>query len=175
MKVFSQTLQERLFTNTNNCNNNNIILFNNTNKQWRFSAKFSRKDYWFNQGTQRLFSVKYLLNFLLLGDCYKFLDDRSIHVQFSKLICYILYDFLKFNFSHFTPRVRLFFFFIEKRKPKILGFKNVMEGERKILTFVIRYPGFQMIFFSYISTVYFILGILRTDFWSQGGNTLNCI
>ena len=47
------------------------------------------------------------------------------------------YDFLKFNFSHFTPHtVRLFF--VEKRKPKIFGFKNVMErGIRKILTFVI--------------------------------------
>ena len=45
-------------------------------------------------GTQRLFSVKHLLgeanidymNFLLLEDGYKFLDDRSIHAQFSQLI-----------------------------------------------------------------------------------------
>ena len=45
------------------------------------------------------------------------------------------YDFLKFIFLHFTPQVRLFF--IEKRKPEIFGFKNVMErGIRKILTFV---------------------------------------
>ena len=47
------------------------------------------------------------------------------------------YDFLKFNFSHFTPQVGLFF--VEKGKPKLFGFKNVMErGIRKILTFVIR-------------------------------------
>ena len=39
--------------------------------------------------------------------------------------------------SHFTSQVRLFF--VEKRKPKIFGFKNVMErGIRKCLTFVIR-------------------------------------
>ena len=38
--------------------------------------------------------------------------------------------FSKFIFSHFTPEVRLFF--AEKRKPKIFGFKNVMErGVRK--------------------------------------------
>ena len=67
----------------------------------------------------------------------KFLDDRSIRVKFSKLIKQIPYDFLKFNFSQYTPQVRLFF--VEKRKPKIFGFKNVMErGIRKILPFVIR-------------------------------------
>ena len=45
------------------------------------------------RGTQRLFSVKYLFgeanatqNFLLLEDSLKFLDDCSIHEQFSKLI-----------------------------------------------------------------------------------------
>ena len=44
-------------------------------------------------------------------------------------------DFLKFNFSYFTPQVKLFF--VVKRKPKIFGFKNAMErGIRKILTFV---------------------------------------
>ena len=38
---------------------------------------------------------------------------------------------------HFTSQVRLFF--VEKRKPKIFGFKNVMErGIRKCLNFVIR-------------------------------------
>ena len=44
------------------------------------------------RGTQRLFSVKYLIgeanityNFLLLEDGLTFLDDRSIYVQFSKL------------------------------------------------------------------------------------------
>ena len=46
-------------------------------------------------------------------------------------------NFLKFNFSHFTPQVRLFF--VEERKAKIFGFKNVMErGISKILTFIIR-------------------------------------
>ena len=39
----------------------------------------------------------------------------------SKKFC----DFQKFNFSTFTPQVRLFF--VGKRKPKISGFKNVME------------------------------------------------
>ena len=44
-------------------------------------------------------------------------------------------DFLKFNFSHFTPQVIIFF--VEKRQPKILGLKNVMDkGVNKILTFV---------------------------------------
>ena len=45
-----------------------------------------------DRGTQRMFSVKYLnregniaYNFLLLEDGYKFLDARSINVQFSKL------------------------------------------------------------------------------------------
>ena len=47
------------------------------------------------------------------------LDDRSIHVQFSKLIKYISCDFLEFDFSHFTPRVTLFF--VEERKPNIFG------------------------------------------------------
>ena len=31
----------------------------------------------------------------------------------------------EFDFAHFTPQVRLFF--VGKRKPKILGFKHVME------------------------------------------------
>ena len=44
--------------------------------------------------------------------------------------------FLNISFSYFTPEVRLFF--VEKRKPKLFGLKNVMEREiRKILTFVI--------------------------------------
>ena len=68
---------------------------------------------------------------------YKFLVERSIHVQFLKLIYYIPYDFLKLNFSHFTLRVMLFF--VKKKKPKIFGFNNVIEiGIRKILTFVKR-------------------------------------
>ena len=37
----------------------------------------------------------------------------------------IPYDFLKFNFPHLAPHVRLFF--EVKRKPEIFGFKNVME------------------------------------------------
>ena len=48
----------------------------------------------------------------------------------------IPYDFLKFNFSHFSAQVKLFFFFCRKRKPKIVGFENVMErGIRKIVIF----------------------------------------
>ena len=44
------------------------------------------------------------------------------------------FDFLKFNFSHFTPQVGLFF--VEKGKPKLFGIKNVMErGITTILTF----------------------------------------
>ena len=41
-----------------------------------------------NRGTQCLFSVSknIALNFLLLEDGEKLLDDRSIHVQFSRLI-----------------------------------------------------------------------------------------
>ena len=50
----------------------------------------------------------------------------------------IPYDFLKFNFSHFTPQVRLFF--VEKKGT--LSFRiQKCDGERdkkKILTFVIR-------------------------------------
>ena len=38
------------------------------------------------------------------------------------------YDFLKFNFSHFTPQVGLFF--VEKGKPKLFGFKNVMAHQK---------------------------------------------
>ena len=77
--------------------------------------------------------------FLFLENGKKFLKvgDRSIHVQFSKLFLQIHYDFLKFNFSHFTAQVRLFF--VQKRKPKIPVFKNVTEkGIREMLTFVIR-------------------------------------
>ena len=44
---------------------------------------------------------------------------------------------MKSSFSHFTAQVMLFF--LEKRNPKIFGFKNVMKkGIRKILPFVIR-------------------------------------
>ena len=43
------------------------------------------------------------------------------------------YDFLKFNFHISLPQARLFF--VEKRKPKIFGRKNVMKGGiRKCLT-----------------------------------------
>ena len=60
-------------------------------------------------------------------------EIRIVKENFSKLP----YDFLKFNFSHFTPQVREFF--VQKGKPKIFAFKNVMErGIRKILSFVIR-------------------------------------
>ena len=40
------------------------------------------------------------------------------------------YDFLKFDFSHFTPQDR-YFFFVEKRKPKIVGIKNDQKCDRK--------------------------------------------
>ena len=52
------------------------------------------------------------------------------HIIFETYL--IDYNFLKFNFSrHFTRQVRLFF--VEKGKPKIFGFKNVMHrGIRKI-------------------------------------------
>ena len=40
-------------------------------------------------------------------------------------------------FSHFSPQVRIFF--VEKKKPKIYGFRNLMDSEkRKIITFVMR-------------------------------------
>ena len=44
---------------------------------------------------------------------------------------------LKFNVSHFTAQIRLLF--VQKRKPQIFGFKNVMEkGIKKIFNFVKR-------------------------------------
>ena len=47
-----------------------------------------------------------------------------------------VFFFVCFNFSHFTLHVRLFF--VEKRKPKIFGFKNVMErGISELITLVI--------------------------------------
>ena len=44
-------------------------------------------------------------------------DDRFIHVQFSKLIFnkFPTINFLKLNFSHFSPQVWLFF--VSQRKP----------------------------------------------------------
>ena len=48
------------------------------------------------------------------------------------------HDFLKFNFSLFTTQVGIFF--MQKRKSKIFGLKNVMEtGIRKILTVIRRW------------------------------------
>ena len=38
--------------------------------------------------------------------------------------------YLKISFSYFTPEVRLFF--VEKRKPKIFGLKNVVERDVKV-------------------------------------------
>ena len=38
----------------------------------------------------------------------KFLDDRSIHLQFSKLISLISYDFLKFKFHILPPKLGYF-------------------------------------------------------------------
>ena len=45
----------------------------------------------------------------------------------------IICDFLKFNFSYFTPQVRLLF--VVKRKPKTFRFKNAMERGIRIKTF----------------------------------------
>ena len=70
---------------------------------------------------------KYCVEFLLLEDGQKFLDDRSFHVRFSQLTSQFPYDFLKFNF---TSEVRLFF--VEKGKPKIFGIKNVMHVKRNL-------------------------------------------
>ena len=45
------------------------------------------------------------------------------------------FGFLKSDFSHCAPPVRVFF--VEKRERKIFGFKNVMERAiREIFTFV---------------------------------------
>ena len=80
---------------------------------------------------------KYCLEFSITwGGLKILLDDRSIHVQFSKLIKYISCDFLEFDFSHFIPQVRLFC--VRKRKPKIFGFKNVIErGIKKLIFFFV--------------------------------------
>ena len=58
---------------------------------------------------------------------YNFLSLSNKSLRFSGV----------FFFPHFTPQVRIFF--VEKKKPKTFGFKNLMESEkRKILTFVMR-------------------------------------
>ena len=46
-------------------------------------------------------------------------------MSFQTLFNKIPYDFLKFNFSHFTPKARLFI--VGKRKPKKFTLKGVME------------------------------------------------
>ena len=49
------------------------------------------------------------------------------------------YDFLKLNFPHFTPHVKLYFSFYEEKRnlSKIFGLENWMEsGVRKTLNFV---------------------------------------
>ena len=43
--------------------------------------------------------------FLFLRTGLKFPNDRFIHVQFSNLIIWIPYDFLKFNFHNLLPKV----------------------------------------------------------------------
>ena len=49
----------------------------------------------------------------------------------------IRYDFLKLNFHILLPK--LDYFFVEKREPKIFGFRNVMALRiRKCVPFVIR-------------------------------------
>ena len=37
----------------------------------------------------------------------------------------LLYDFLKFNFSHFTAQVKVYF--VEKGNPTVFGFENGKE------------------------------------------------
>ena len=49
----------------------------------------------------------------------------SFMYNFRGLSDKIPYDFLKFNFSHFTSQVRLFF--RSKKEPKLFGFKYVIE------------------------------------------------
>ena len=64
-------------------------------------------------------------------------DVQVAYVQFSKLISRTLSDFLKFDFHLSLPKLGLLF--VEKRKTKIVGFKNATEEEiRKFLTFIIR-------------------------------------
>ena len=80
---------------------------------------------------------KYCLEFLITWGRLNLLDECSIQVQFSKLKLTYSLRFSEFNFSYFTLQVKLFF--IEKKKPKISGFKNIVErGIRKILTFELR-------------------------------------
>ena len=70
-----RNLSERLYGGSSDCN----LGVTNSNKD--------------TQGHPTTVFCKYLFgetniayNFLLLEDGYKFLDDRSIHVQFSRLI-----------------------------------------------------------------------------------------
>ena len=44
----------------------------------------------------------------------KFLDECFIRVQFSKLIKWIPYDFLKLNFSYFDFTTQVTLLFVEK-------------------------------------------------------------
>ena len=61
-------------------------------------------------------------------------DVQVAYVQFSKLISI---NSLKFDFHLSLPKLGLLF--VEKRKTKIVGFKNATEEEiRKFLTFIIR-------------------------------------
>ena len=54
---------------------------------------------------------------------------RSLSNKFTTIFRIVIF--------HLTPKVNLFF--VEKRKPEILGFRNVMDrGIRKILIIVIR-------------------------------------
>ena len=77
-------------------------------------------------GTQRLFPVKYLfgeaninLNFLVLEDGLKI--SRWLFHSCTIFVAYLIdsYDSLKFNFSHFTPRLGFF-----RRKKRNLKFSD---------------------------------------------------
>ena len=75
--------------------------------------------------------MKYLLEEAHIAENFLKLDDPSIHVQFFEVhLIDSLFNFLRFNFSHFSPQVKLYF---EKKKET----KFLMErGIGKILTFV---------------------------------------
>ena len=95
------------------------------------------------RGTQRLFPVNYLFK-EALKYCLEFSSWGLLEISgwpfhtgtiFEAYFINPHYNFLKFNFSHFTRHAGLIF----ARNPKIFLFKNVMErGLRQNLIFVKR-------------------------------------
>ena len=84
----------------------------------------------FNQNLIRIF-------YYLFKTAKNFWMTVSFICNFQSLSNKFLTIFWSFNFSHFTPQARLLF--ERKRKPKIFGFKNVMErGIKNVFTFVMR-------------------------------------